>query len=88
MQSQAAPGRALGDRHELKPHCSGCDELLARLRAAKARLVRVTDPKRVWLGASDRPVTDWIVTVILCHHIRLVSAPCCGLIHPALISAG
>lgn len=49
----------------------------------------VTDPKRVRLGASDRAVTDWIVTVIVHHrHIRLVSAPRCGLIHPALISAG
>lgn len=51
-------------------------------------MVWVTDPKHVWLGASDRAVTDWIVTVILCHHIRLVSAPHSGLIHPALISTG
>lgn len=50
-------------------------------------MVWVTDPERVQLGTSGRAVTDWIVMVILCHHIRLVSAPCCGLIHPALISA-
>lgn len=88
LPSRAALGPALGDRHELKPHCLMCDELLARLWAAKAQMVWVTDPRRVRLGASDRAVTDWTVTVILCHHIRLVSAPRCGLIHLALISAG
>lgn len=82
----AAPALALGHRHELQPHCLMCDQLLARLWAAKARMVRVTGPKRVWFGASGRAGTACIVMVILCHHIRLVSAPCCGLIHPALIS--
>lgn len=70
--SQAAPGLALGDRHELKPHCAMCDKLLARPWAAKAGMVWVTDPRRVWLGASGRALTDSIVMVILCHHIRLV----------------
>lgn len=88
IPSGDALGPALGDRHELKPHCLMCDELIARLWAAKAWVVWVTDPKRVWLGAPDRAVTDRIVTVILGHPIRLVSAPRCGLIHPALISAG
>lgn len=36
LPSRVAPGLALGDRHELKPHCLTCDQLLARLWAAKA----------------------------------------------------
>lgn len=72
--------------HKIKPHCSAFFKVPCGTGELQRRgLCGSLTTKRIWVEAWDKALIGFVMVIL--HHIWLLSAPRCGLIHPALTLA-